>query len=115
MPRCEPACPSCAACGPGRPARLAELAAHADRPDLLLGGGDVTRWPDLAAFLGEKGLGDPIFREREVPRMLQLATARRRRHQRARRADELSRPQQGCKKREIAGWQNCRIAGLIDH
>ena len=38
-------------------------------------------------------LGDPIFREREVPRMLELATARDgRRRQRARRASQLSRP-----------------------
>lgn len=55
MPRCERPCPSCTACRPGRPAPLAEVAAHADRPELLLGGGDVTRWPDLAAFLAENG------------------------------------------------------------
>ena len=60
-------------------------------------------------------LGDPIFRERE--RAEDAGTgdgARRRRHQRARRADELSGPQPRCKEPEIAGSQDCRIAGLIE-
>lgn len=51
MPRCEAPCPSCTACLPGRPATLEEVLVHAGEPELVLGGGDVTRWPHLAALL----------------------------------------------------------------
>ncbi|MCM2334647.1 MAG: radical SAM protein [Anaeromyxobacteraceae bacterium] len=51
MPRCQAPCPSCAACQPGAPAPLEAVLAHAGEAELVLGGGDVTRWPHLAALL----------------------------------------------------------------
>ena len=58
-------------------------------------------------------LGDPIFREREVPRMLELATAREDGDtQRARRAASAIRRAAAPAKPQNAGWQDCRIAGL---
>ena len=59
-------------------------------------------------------LGDPIFREREVPRMLELATARRsRRHAACPRSSSLPGAQPRGQSRSIAGRRDCRIAGRI--
>ena len=58
-------------------------------------------------------LGGPIFREREVPRMLELATAREDGDHcaDARRAPLVSGAEPDRQAGEIAGWKDCRIAG----
>lgn len=58
MPRCEAPCPSCVACQPGLPASLEAVLVHGEQAELVLGGGDVTRWPHLAALL-EVNAGRP--------------------------------------------------------
>ncbi|MBI2392109.1 MAG: hypothetical protein HYV09_21130, partial [Deltaproteobacteria bacterium] len=54
MSECAPRCPSCVACRPGgapadEAAVLAQLAEV--RGDVVLGGGDATRWPPLRSVL----------------------------------------------------------------
>ncbi len=54
MPRCATPCASCDACPPGgRAATLAEARALFTHEEILLGGGDATKWPYLDMFLSE--------------------------------------------------------------
>lgn len=58
---CSRPCPACTLCRPdGVPATLDEALACGDTRDIVLGGGDVTAWAPLDAFLA-------INRDREVP------------------------------------------------
>lgn len=51
-PSCRVPCASCLGCSTRRPAAsLQQALDHADKPELLLGGGDATAWPSLHAFL----------------------------------------------------------------
>jgi pyruvate-formate lyase-activating enzyme len=51
-PGCAPRCPSCDACPKeGREASLATVTAILDSPEVLLGGGDATRWRPLPELL----------------------------------------------------------------
>ncbi|MBK8254113.1 MAG: radical SAM protein [Polyangiaceae bacterium] len=58
---CVPRCPGCFAC-PAEPREFAldNVLAHLDAPEILLGGGDSTRWRKLPEFLkGYRSMGDP--------------------------------------------------------
>ena len=54
-PQCVRTCPSCTVCGPSAPADLQSalpaLSEGAPDVDVILGGGDVTTWPHLEAFV----------------------------------------------------------------
>ncbi len=51
-PGCATPCASCLGCWPGRSVpTLEQVLAHHDKPELLLGGGDATRWPALRQLL----------------------------------------------------------------
>ena len=53
MPRCAIPCAACDACSPEQhPATLDEARRWLEHPEILLGGGDATRWPALADFFG---------------------------------------------------------------
>jgi MoaA/NifB/PqqE/SkfB family radical SAM enzyme len=63
-PACERPCAACVSCHPnGRSASLDEVRALADAPELVLGGGDATRWPHLDTLLRENA-------ERPAPQRL---------------------------------------------
>lgn len=50
--KCARPCPSCTVCEAGGPdATLEEVLARSNLKGIVLGGGDVTRWPHLGAFL----------------------------------------------------------------
>lgn len=52
MPRCATPCAACDACRPGsRPATLEEALPLLAHREILLGGGDASRWPALLPFL----------------------------------------------------------------
>ncbi|MEO7329387.1 MAG: hypothetical protein ABI193_12460, partial [Minicystis sp.] len=53
-PQCNPPCPACVSCRPdGRQASLEQVLAHKESPELILGGGDATRWTQLTTYLGQ--------------------------------------------------------------
>ena len=64
MPRCAAPCAACDACSPSeRPATLEAARPSLDHSEIMLGGGDASAWPPLAAFLGEARA------RREAPRV----------------------------------------------
>lgn len=53
-PQCSPPCPACVSCRPdGRQASLEQVLVHREVPELILGGGDATRWTHLTTYLGQ--------------------------------------------------------------
>lgn len=84
-PGCLPRCPACDACPPeGREAPLATVTAILDQGEILLGGGDATRWRHLPELLRQHRRARPEKRPRLwleaparafTPRVLQVLHA----------------------------------------